>query len=172
MKPCIRLIIGLGNPGQSFYYHRHNIGFRVIDAFAEKYHGAWQEKSTMQLAQISYHEATLYLVKPDTYMNNSGQVLSFFIKKGIKAENVLVIHDELEIPFGKVVMKQGGSARGHNGLKSIISIIGDNFYRLRVGIGRPENREDVPDYVLSNFSEGSSKVDEIIIQAVHALESL
>ncbi len=171
MKPFIRLIIGLGNPGQSFYYHRHNIGFRVIDAFAEKYHGSWQEKSNMQLAQINYNEGALYLAKPDTYMNNSGQILPFFIKKGIKAENILVIHDELEIPFGKVTMKQGGSARGHNGLKSIISVVGDNFYRLRVGIGRPENREDVPDYVLSNFSEDSSKVDEIIIKAVHALES-
>jgi PTH1 family peptidyl-tRNA hydrolase len=169
MKLPIKLIIGLGNPGQSFYYHRHSIGFRVLDALAEKYHAHWQERQNMEMTQVPLGDSNVYLVKPQTYMNNSGAVLSFFTKKGIKAEDILVVHDELEIPFGKVTLKQGGSARGHNGLKSIISVIGDNFHRLRVGIGRPENREDVPDYVLSNFPEGEPKVTEIIQKALDIL---
>ncbi len=166
MNSTIKVIIGLGNPGQSFYYHRHSIGFRILDALAEKYGAHWQEKATMQLTQVPLGDGNVYLVKPQTYMNNSGDVLSFFIKKAIKAEDILVVHDELEIPFGKVTLKQGGSAHGHNGLKSIISVIGDNFFRLRVGIGRPEHKEDVPEYVLSNFLEGEPQVTEVIQKAV------
>jgi PTH1 family peptidyl-tRNA hydrolase len=172
MNLPIKLIIGLGNPGQSFYHHRHSIGFRVLDALAEKHGASWQKKDNMQVAQITLNNASVYLVKPQTYMNNSGQVLGAFTKKGIKAEDILVVHDELEIPFGKVTLKQGGSARGHNGLKSIISVVGDNFHRMRVGIGRPENKEDVPDYVLTNFPEGEDKVSAIIDQAVDMLEAL
>lgn len=170
MNSTIKVIIGLGNPGQSFYYHRHSIGFRILDALAEKYHAHWQEKANMQLTQVPLGDRNVYLVKPQTYMNNSGDVLSFFTKKGIKAEDILVVHDELEIPFGKVALKQGGSARGHNGLKSIISAIGDNFFRLRVGIGRPEHKEDVPDYVLSNFPQGEPQVTEIIQKALTLID--
>ncbi len=166
----IKLIIGLGNPGQSFYYHRHSIGFRILDVLAKKHDVAWQEKSTMMIAIIQGAVGPVYLVKPSTFMNNSGAVMPFFTKKGIKPEEVLVVHDELEMPFGKVALKQGGSARGHNGLKSIIAAIGDNFNRLRVGIGRPDDKAEVPGYVLSNFTQGVKDLDALIDQSVIALE--
>jgi PTH1 family peptidyl-tRNA hydrolase len=172
MKLHIKLIIGLGNPGQSFYKHRHSIGFRVLDALAEKYHAQWKEKDKMLITEISLDDNNVYLVKPQTFMNNSGQVLAYFTKKGIKPEEILVVHDELELPVGKVNHKFGGSARGHNGLKSIITYIGDLFHRIRIGIGRPENREDVPDYVLQAFEEGEPLVEKIIEDAVVIIESL
>ena len=162
MKSNIKLIIGLGNPGQSFYKHRHSIGFRVLDALAEKYHAKWQEKDKMLITEISLDGNKVYLVKPQTFMNNSGQVLAYFTKKGIKPEEVLVVHDELELPVGKVNHKLGGSARGHNGLKSIISYIGDAFHRIRIGIGRPLEKIEVPDYVLQAFDEGEPLVTQVI----------
>ncbi len=172
MKLPLKLIIGLGNPGQSFYYHRHSIGFRILDALADKHSAVWQEKKDMAVTQISLHGNTVYLVKPQTYMNNSGDILPTFTKKGIKPEEILVVHDELEIPFSKVALKQGGSARGHNGLKSIISRIGDNFHRLRIGIGRPANREDVPDYVLQDFSEREAQIVEVIQKSLDLIDRL
>ncbi len=172
MKQQIKLIIGLGNPGQSFYKHRHSIGFRVLDAFAEKYHAQWQEKDKMLITEISHDGNKIYLVKPQTFMNSSGQVLSYFAKKGIKPEEVLVVHDELESLPGKVTHKFGGSARGHNGLKSIITYIGDLFHRIRIGIGRPLEKAHVPDYVLQAFQEGEPIVTEIIEAAVELIETL
>jgi PTH1 family peptidyl-tRNA hydrolase len=95
-------------------------------------------------------------------MNNSGMIVPFLQKKGIKAENILVVHDELELPFGAIKMKIGGSAKGHNGLKSLIEHCGPEFARLRFGIGRPEHRESVPDYVLEDFSEDEGEVERLI----------
>lgn len=172
MKPVIKLIIGLGNPGQSFYKHRHSIGFRVLDALAEKYHAQWQEKEQMLMTHITLDGNRVYLVKPQTYMNSSGQVLPHFIKKGIKPEEILVVHDELEQPVGKVSHKFGGSARGHNGLKSIISFIGDLFHRIRIGISRPLEKSHVPEYVLQAFTHDEPVIEKFIEQAVALVESL
>lgn len=171
MKSTIKLIIGLGNPGQSFYKHRHSIGFRVLDTLAEKYHAQWHEKDKMLLAEITLDGNKVYLVKPQTFMNSSGQVLAYFTKKGIKPDEVLVVHDELELAPGKVTHKQGGSARGHNGLKSIISYIGDQFARIRIGIGRPLEKIEVPDYVLKPFQEAEPFLDDLLEQAVNLIES-
>jgi PTH1 family peptidyl-tRNA hydrolase len=102
-------------------------------------------------------------------MNNSGQVIPYLTKQGIKPENILVVHDELELPFGEIKIRAGGSAKGHNGLKSIIQAIGPEFHRLRFGIGRPENREEVPDYVLEPFAKDKSEVDKLIEKAVGAI---
>ena len=103
-------------------------------------------------------------------MNNSGVVQSLLKKRNININNVIVVHDELEIPFGKLTIKQSGSARGHNGLRSIIASSGADFYRLRFGISRPEHREEVPDYVLSDFTEPSAQVHELTELAVKKLE--
>lgn len=172
MNQDIKAIIGLGNPGASYYYHRHSIGFRVLDALADKYHASWRKIQDMEMAEITLHGNSVILVKPQTYMNTSGKVIPYLQKKGIKAENILVVHDELELPFGQVKIKQGGSAKGHNGLKSIIAACGDSFSRLRVGIGRPEEREKVPDYVLENFSEPKDAVENMITKAVAVIEGL
>ena len=169
----IKVIIGLGNPGSAHYYQRHSIGFRILDALAQEYTASWAARPLMELAEATIGGAhTITLIKPQTYMNDSGKVLPFLLKKGIKAENILVIHDELELPFGKLAFKVGGSAKGHNGLKSIISVIGSDFARLRVGIGRPDAREDVPSYVLSSFDQPKDTVDQMIEQAVVMLEEL
>ncbi len=147
----IRAIIGLGNPGPRFTLTRHNIGFLVVDAVAERYQQCFKTQNNLEYCAISIDDKNILLLKPLTFMNNSGDVLSFLTKKGIKPENILVIHDELDMPEGKLKLKFGGSARGHNGLRSIIGVIGDKFARLAIGIDRPVNREDVANYVLENF---------------------
>lgn len=168
----IKIIIGLGNPGNKYYRTRHNIGFLVLDALADKYNAAWQTKGNKETAEISLNGEKITLVKPQTFMNNSGQVLSSLLKQGVGIENVLVVHDELEKPFGTVEMKKGGSHKGHNGLKSIIALGGADFARIRCGIGRPERKEDVSEYVLSNFSEHQADVDDMIAKAVVMIEKM
>jgi len=162
----IKAIIGLGNPGSKYYHNRHNIGFRIADALAYRFNVIWDSKPDMEVATVNINGKNVFLIKPQTFMNSSGRVISFLQKKGIKPENILVIHDELEFPFGKIRIRQGGSARGHNGLRSIIGYCGKDFLRLRFGIGRPEVKEMVGEYVLHNFSEGSEEVDGLIDQAV------
>lgn len=167
----IKVIIGLGNPGQKFHLNRHNIGFLILDALAEKYHASWSKKPDRETAEITIHDNAILLIKPQTFMNDSGKVIPSLAKQGIKAENILVIHDELEKPFGKVEFKTGGSHKGHNGLRSIIASCGADFHRLRFGIGRPENKEDVADYVLSNFSRNEN-IQPLIDQAVDMIEKM
>lgn len=168
----IQAIIGLGNPGPAYYHHRHSIGFRVVDTLANKYNAQWKSRDTMEIALIMINDKKVILIKPQTYMNTSGNVIPFLSKQGIKAGSILVVHDELEMPFGKVAFKIGGSARGHNGLRSIIQACGENFARMRCGIGRPELKEQVPTYVLQNFKEDNAAVEELIDNAVHLIEDL
>ena len=161
-KENIKAIIGLGNPGQKYHKNRHNIGFRVLDELAKQLDLNWNSKDKMEYAKNSF-----YLIKPQTFMNNSGQVIHFLTKNGIKAENILVVHDELEKKFGNINLHLGGSAKGHNGLRSIISMIGPEFYRLRFGIGRPEEKSQVSNYVLSNFNlEEESQIEFLIDKSV------
>jgi PTH1 family peptidyl-tRNA hydrolase len=169
-KLDIQAIIGLGNPGAAYYYNRHSIGFRVLDMLAEKLGASWREREDMLLTEVEMNGKKIVLIKPQTFMNSSGRVIPFLIKRGIKAENLLVVHDELEQPFGKVLFRVGGSARGHNGLKSIIAACSDQFARIRCGTGRPENKEDVPTYVLQNFSESTAEVDKLINTAIAEIE--
>lgn len=172
LKLDIKAIIGLGNPGPKYYYTRHNIGFRILDELANAYNLTWQTKDNMEIANLTLDGQKIILVKPQTFMNDSGRVIPGLLKQGIKAENILVVHDELEQPFGAVKIRLGGSARGHNGLKSIISVCGDQFVRLRFGIGRPANKEDVPNYVLEKFKENPAELENHIQQAVQVIEQL
>jgi peptidyl-tRNA hydrolase len=166
----IRVIMGLGNPGKKFEKTRHNIGFLVVDALAEAYHGSWRNKEEMEIAEIVIAGKPIVLIKPTTFMNNSGRVIPFLQKKGITPSQLLVVHDELEFPFAKMGWKMGGSHRGHNGLRSIIDAWGADFARLRIGIGRPDDKVQVPDYVLSVFSQSSDQIKIVIAQAVAAIE--
>lgn len=168
----IKAIIGLGNPGPRFHRHRHNIGFLILDALADAHGASWQKKDNAEVAQITINDHRVLLIKPQTFMNDSGKVIPSLSKQGIKAENILVVHDELEKPFGDITIRMGGSAKGHNGLRSIIGICGMDFPRLRFGIGRPAQREEVPDYVLSNFSENQADLDQRIEDAVQMIEQL
>lgn len=166
----IKAIIGLGNPGPQYRHNRHNIGFRVLDTLANQYSAEWHEKEKLEYTDIHIGDHQVTLVKPQTFMNDSGRVVSFLRKKGIEAENILVVHDELEKPFGKLAFKFGGSHRGHNGLRSIIGFCGQDFWRLRFGIGRPENKADVSQYVLGNFSEDAIELAQLIDQAIGMIE--
>jgi peptidyl-tRNA hydrolase, PTH1 family len=168
----IKAIIGLGNPGPSYYRTRHNIGFRVLDTLAQIHTAQWRSRDNSECTEIIFNDTRILLIKPTTFMNNSGHIIPFLRKQGIDAEHILVVHDELEKPFGNVTSRSGGSARGHNGLKSIITACGENFMRIRCGIGRPENRDDVPTYVLSQFSEGESAVENMIEKALQLIEQI
>ncbi|MCA9770597.1 aminoacyl-tRNA hydrolase [Candidatus Dependentiae bacterium] len=163
---AIKAIIGLGNPGLKFEHNRHNIGFLVVDALSEKYGGTWQHREHMEYANILINNKKIILIKPQTFMNTSGKVIPWLIKQGVNVKNILVVHDELEKKFGNISIRFSGSSRGHNGLRSIMSVCGPDFARLRFGIGRPERKENVGEYVLQNFTEPLDEVQRLIDQAV------
>ncbi|HEU5075233.1 MAG TPA: aminoacyl-tRNA hydrolase [Polyangiaceae bacterium] len=149
------LVVGLGNPGPEYAATRHNAGFLVVEHFAGT--GAtWSRAHRGLCTTVEVGTQRVRLVKPETFMNRSGESVaeaSMFFK--VPAEAVLVVHDELDLPFGQVRLKQGGGHAGHNGLKSVASALGTSeFCRLRVGIGRPgpEFSGAVADYVLSGFA--------------------
>lgn len=171
----MKLIVGLGNPGTQYAKHRHNVGFMVVDAIAHA-HGfsSFTTKGCAQVAQGKIGTEAVILVKPQTYMNLSGQALQplmAFYK--IAPENIWVIHDELEIEAGRVRTKQGGGHGGHNGLRDIDARIGANYHRVRVGIGRPEHKGAVSNYVLSNFSDDEMTLQTPVIdglaEGIHAI---
>jgi peptidyl-tRNA hydrolase, PTH1 family len=169
----IKAIVGLGNPGPQYYYQRHSIGFRILDALADHYHLDWQRKKQglqpYDQAVLQTDHGPVLLIKPLTFMNSSGTVLPAITKIGIDAPAIMVVHDELEKPAGSITLKQGGSHKGHNGLKSVIQYIGPDFFRLRIGIGRPAQKEDVPEYVLKPFELPKEQVDALIDQAVQEI---
>jgi peptidyl-tRNA hydrolase, PTH1 family len=169
MNNKIKIIIGLGNPGKQYEHTRHNVGFLVLDALAEKHNASWQKKADRETTDIEINGEKVTLVKPQTFMNSSGKVIPSLLKQGIKAENLLVVHDELEKAFGKLELKMGGGHRGHNGLRSIMEFCGPDFMRLRFGVGRPETKEEVAQYVLSNF-ENFSELETLINKAVNMIE--
>src|SRR5580765_3657040 len=105
----IKVIIGLGNPGRAHQYQRHNIGFRVLDALAYAHGGLWSTRANSESAEVSINDHKVFLIKPQTYMNASGEVIPPLTKKGITAAHIMVVHDELEKPFGTISIKQGGS---------------------------------------------------------------
>ncbi|PIT60107.1 aminoacyl-tRNA hydrolase [Snodgrassella alvi] len=148
----IRLIVGLGNPGTEYEHTRHNVGFDFIDELAKLWKTSLkaEKKFFGQVARVNLAEGEIWLLKPTTYMNKSGtavQALAKFYK--ISPEEILIIHDELDIPCGQVRFKKGGSNGGHNGLKDIQAWLSTpDFYRLRLGIGHPGDRNLVVHYVL------------------------
>lgn len=168
----IKAIVGLGNPGPAYCKTRHNIGFLILDQLADEYQGLWQTKNKMETCSILINDQKIVLVKPMTFMNDSGKVLSDLAKQGIKQDNLLVVHDELELPFGAIKFKFDGSAKGHNGLKSMMALGGSNFLRLRFGVDRPADRQDVPNYVLAKFKEPQDLIDQKIQEAIAEIVNL
>ncbi|PIR34423.1 MAG: aminoacyl-tRNA hydrolase [Alphaproteobacteria bacterium CG11_big_fil_rev_8_21_14_0_20_44_7] len=148
------LIVGLGNPGAKYESHRHNLGFMAIDAIAEKLGSpSFSEKFDGQFAALGTEQDKLFLLKPMNFMNNSGisiSKLANFYK--IPLENIIVIYDELDLELCKIKIKQGGGSGGHNGIKSIDSHLGKDYFRLRFGIDHPGDKDFVTPYVLSNFT--------------------
>ncbi|MCL2625202.1 MAG: aminoacyl-tRNA hydrolase [Cystobacterineae bacterium] len=184
----MKLLCGLGNPGKAYETHRHNIGFRVLDAFANALGFTWLgPKFEAMWSMGAFQGQRILLLKPQTYMNLSGhslrQAIPFY---KVDTPHVLIVHDELDLPFGRLQFKQGGGHGGHNGLRSISEQLGHNNYaRLRFGIGKPQNamhglptddtkeraRERVVSHVLSGISAQEKAMEETaIVQAVQALE--
>jgi PTH1 family peptidyl-tRNA hydrolase len=153
----IKLIVGLGNPGQQYEKNRHNAGFLFLDCLLSQSKQTWVREVKLQgwLANIQISNQKIILLKPETFMNRSGQSVGLVTRYyKITAEEVLVVHDELDFAAGLVKLKQGGGHAGHNGLRDIIAHLGSkDFYRLRIGIGRPLAEKSVADYVLSNPSK-------------------
>lgn len=149
------LIVGLGNIGSQYHYTRHNIGFRVLDALAKASNIAFEDKRYGAVAQLKVKGKTMVLLKPSTYMNLSGNAVRYWLQaENIQPENLLVIVDDLALPFGSLRLKGKGSDAGHNGLKNIQSVLGtQNYARLRFGIGSDFPKGGQIDYVLGNFSE-------------------
>jgi len=144
------LIVGLGNPGPNYAYTRHNIGFMVLDELIRRLDA--QKLSSSQFEGLVYKSKNHFLLKPLTYMNLSGNSV-VAVKNFYKVEDVVVIHDDLDLPFGTLRFKYGGGHGGHNGLRSTDEKISKNYARVRMGIGRPKHKGEVASYVLSNFDE-------------------
>lgn len=178
------IVVGLGNPGDRYQSTRHNVGFAVVELLAERWgRPVFREKFSGLLAQteaptaVSGGDGKVYLLKPLTFMNLSGQSVApaaRFFKQ--TASDVLVVHDELDLPFGRLQLKEGGGAGGHNGLKSVTEHLGTpNYRRLRVGIGRPPAnfRYDVADFVLERWSPSEAEaLPEVLVRAASAVEML
>ncbi len=166
--PAIQLIVGLGNPGPDYEPTRHNAGFWFVDELAQRCQQSFRDEQRFQseVARCLLEGSECRLQKPMTFMNRSGQAvraLMQFFK--IPLEQVLVVHDELDLPPGVVRLKKGGGHGGHNGLRDLISHLGSkDFYRLRVGVGHPGHRDQVVDYVLKR----PSKQDRLQIEAALA----
>ena len=158
------LFVGLGNPTPDSENNRHNVGFKIIDTINKKFTLSKQKpkfKGLLTTGDIGNKK--VYAIKPLTFMNNSGicirELIEYF---KIDIENVIVFHDDLDIEFGKVKAKFGGSSAGHNGIASIDKFIGKDYSRVRIGIGKPKNGIEVADYVLQNFDEEESiKIEKI-----------
>ena len=162
MSNSIKLMIGLGNPGQQYSKTRHNAGFWFIDALANRYNASFKTESKFSgdVAKTNIEGQSVWLLKPTTFMNRSGlsahQLASFY---KIPVEQILVAYDELDLPVGTVRLKKCGGHGGHNGLRDLHAQLGKDYHRLRFGIGHPGDSKKVADYVLSRPSQG----DEIEI---------
>ena len=166
------LFVGLGNPTPNSENNRHNIGFKIIDAINQKFSLSKQKPKFKGLLTTGNIEGEkVYAIKPLTFMNNSGvcirELLEYF---KFDAEDVIVFHDDLDVEFGKIKAKFGGSSAGHNGISSIDKFIGKDYSRVRIGIGKPKTPIQIEDYVLQNFDEdeliGIDKISKNITDSI------
>jgi len=169
------LVVGLGNPGRQYERTRHNAGWLVLNEVARRHDGVFRSKFAGQLAEVRLDGLKLALVKPETYMNDSGRSLGAaqrFFK--VDPGRVLVVHDDVDLDPGRLQTRLGGGLAGHNGLRSVAPVLGTNdFLRLRIGVGRPGrgDRRSVADYVLAPF-EDEVDVDALVARAADAVETL
>ena len=169
------LFVGLGNPTPDSENNRHNVGFKIIDAINKKFSLSKQKPKFKGLLTTGNIEGEkIYAIKPLTFMNNSGicirELLEYF---KFDAEDVVVFHDDLDVEFGKIKAKFGGSSAGHNGIASIDKFIGKEYSRVRIGIGKPKENIEISDFVLQNFDEdemlGIEKISNNITESISLL---
>ena len=169
------LFVGLGNPTRDSEDNRHNIGFKMIDAINQKFSLSKQKpKFKGLLTTGNINEKKVYAIKPLTFMNNSGicirELMEYF---KIDAEDIIVFHDDLDIDFGKIKAKFGGSSAGHNGIESIDKFIGKDYSRVRIGIGKPTTKATVTDHVLKDFDEDEKiELEKIINDIIDSMPIL
>lgn len=168
------LLVGLGNPGPEYQLSRHNIGFLVLDALAEAEGFRWSRSPLSETSEGTISGNRVLLLKPMTYMNLSGRAVAPVVRElGIALERVLVVHDDLDLPFGRLRFRKDGGDGGHKGVRSVAEAIGGDFLRLKVGIGRPQRKEEVIDYVLSPFSqEQMERLPQLLERTTEAILSL
>lgn len=169
------IVVGLGNPGPEYAGHRHNVGFQVVDRLAEGARFSTSKRARALVWEGRTDGTRVVLVKPLTYMNDSGQAvapLCSYYK--VSPERVVAVHDELDLPFRSLRLKYGGGDNGHNGLKSMRRSLGTgDFYRARIGIGRPPGRMDAAAFVLRDFSAAERReVPEVVDRAAEAVSCL
>lgn len=170
----IKLIVGLGNPGPEHAETRHNAGFWCVDALARRAGGTLRPHARYQgeVGRVQLAGQEVWLLKPTTYMNRSGisvRAVADYVR--IPVEQILVAHDELDLPCGTLRLKQGGGAGGHNGLKDIIAHVGESFWRMRMGIGHPGSRDEVVDFVLRRAPASEQRLlDDAAGVAAEAIE--
>ncbi len=169
----MKLLVGLGNPGRDYASHRHNVGFMVVDEVMRRASASWSAKFKGEVGRLEIRSHSAIALKPQTYMNLSGESVGACARfYGVGVEDVLVIHDELDIPYGEVRVKPGGGHAGHNGLRSIFQHFAPkgDFARVRVGIGRPKHG-DVSSFVLSSFSADERiDLDTVLQRGADAVE--
>jgi PTH1 family peptidyl-tRNA hydrolase len=168
----VKCIVGLGNPGQKYHGTRHNVGFAVVDLLASRHALTW-ESAPADALMARWRGPAALLVKPLTFMNLSGQAIGELLRFfKIDPADMLVVVDEVQLPLGRLRARPSGSAGGHNGLKSLIGLLGtDQFPRLRIGVGRGDTRRDLADHVLAKFDAGErAAAEEIVGRAADAAE--
>jgi PTH1 family peptidyl-tRNA hydrolase len=169
------LVVGLGNPGRDYVHNRHNVGHMVVDELARRHDGQWKGKFSGQLADVRIDGHKVALLKPETFMNDSGRSVKAaaqFYK--LEPDAILVVHDESDLESGRLQARRGGGLAGHNGLRSVAQHLGtSDFLRLRVGVGRPGrgDRRDLADYVLADF-EPHEDAEALVRRAAVAVETL
>ena len=171
----MHLVVGLGNPGRKYAKTRHNAGFLVVDRLAERCGEAVETKQLGSLVgRARLGDRSADLAKPQSFMNRSGQpVASLRGYYKVEQEDVVVVHDEVDLPFGRVRIKNGGGHGGHNGLRDLHQAIGRDFTRVRVGVGRPPEGWDTADYVLGKWTSAESEVlEEVVDLAADAVEAV
>ncbi|OFV91544.1 MAG: aminoacyl-tRNA hydrolase [Acidobacteria bacterium RIFCSPLOWO2_12_FULL_65_11] len=170
----MKAIIGLGNPGPKYHGTRHNIGFAVLDEIASRHRVTFESAPTEALiARWRTPDDVVLLAKPLTFMNESGQAVGEFVRYfKVDLADLLIVLDEVQLPLGRLRARARGSAGGHNGLKSVIAHIGDACSRLRIGVGRGDDRRDLADHVLARFdAEEMAEVDRMRTRAADAAET-
>ncbi len=168
------LIAGLGNPGKEYEFTRHNIGFKIIDKFADSLEKkSCYRKFNASVIESFYNNHEIIILKPQTFMNSSGSVVaSVYLYFENQISSILIVHDDIDIEFGEIKLKAGGSTGGHKGLESIMTSLGRNdFDRLRFGVGRPPGKQDPADYVLEEFDKNEKEEIEIgVLKAVDIIK--
>jgi len=168
----MKLIVGLGNPGPRYARTRHNAGFFVVDELARRWTSPWQKERMADVAKVAARGVTL--LKPRSYMNLSGApVQASFSRSRLAMSELLVVHDDVDLPFGRLRFKQGGGSGGQRGVKDISARLGDDYTRLKIGVGRPPSGWQTDGWVLSRFSKQEEPLlDEVVAAAADAIELL